>query len=39
VAVGHRVVYAGEKFSGSVLLTDEVMDALKECIQIAPYIT
>lgn len=36
VAVGHRVVHAGEKYSGSVLLTDEVMDALKECIELAP---
>lgn len=36
VAVGHRVVHAGEKFSGSVLLTDEIMDALKECIELAP---
>jgi acetate kinase len=36
VAVGHRVVHAGEKFSGSVLLTDEVMDTLKECIELAP---
>jgi acetate kinase len=35
-AVGHRVVHAGEKFSGSVLLTDEVMDALKECVELAP---
>lgn len=35
-AVGHRVVHAGEKFSGSVLLADEVMDALKECIELAP---
>jgi acetate kinase len=35
-AVGHRVVHAGEKFSGSVLLTDKVMDALKECIELAP---
>ena len=35
-AVGHRVVHAGEKFSGSVLLTEEVMDALKECIELAP---
>lgn len=35
-AVGHRVVHAGEKFSGSVLLTDEVMDALRECIELAP---
>ena len=36
VAVGHRVVHAGEKFSGSVLLTDEVMDVVKECIELAP---
>lgn len=36
VAVGHRVVHAGEKYSGSVLLTDEVMNALKECIELAP---
>lgn len=36
VAVGHRVVHAGEKFSGSVLLINEVMDALKECIELAP---
>jgi acetate kinase len=35
-AVGHRVVHGGEKFSGSVLLTDEVMEALKECIELAP---
>ncbi len=35
-AVGHRVVHAGEKFSGSVLIIDEVMDALKECIELAP---
>jgi len=35
-AVGHRVVHAGEKYSGSVLLNDEVMDALKECIELAP---
>lgn len=35
-AVGHRVVHAGEKFSGSILLTDKVMDALKECIELAP---
>jgi acetate kinase len=35
-AVGHRVVHAGEKFSGSVLLTDEVRGILKECIELAP---
>lgn len=35
-AVGHRVVHAGEKFASSVVITDEVMKALKECIDIAP---
>jgi len=35
-AVGHRVVHAGEKFAYSVLLNEEVMDALKECISLAP---
>lgn len=35
-AVGHRVVHAGEKFAYSVVLKEEVMDALKECIEIAP---
>jgi len=35
-AVGHRVVHGGEKFSGSVLLTDKVMDALRENIELAP---
>ncbi|HSL93739.1 MAG TPA: acetate kinase [Bacillota bacterium] len=35
-AVGHRVVHAGEKYAGSVLITDDVMNALKECIELAP---
>jgi acetate kinase len=35
-AVGHRVVHAGEKFSGSVLIDDAVVDALRECIPLAP---
>ena len=35
-AVGHRVVHGGEKFSGSVVITDEVIDAIKECIPLAP---
>lgn len=35
-AIGHRVVHAGEKFSGSVLITQEVINALKECIELAP---
>ncbi|MGD9547144.1 MAG: acetate kinase [Candidatus Krumholzibacteriia bacterium] len=35
-AVGHRVVHAGEKYSGSVLITEDVIDALKECVSLAP---
>lgn len=35
-AVGHRVVHGGETFSGSVLITDEVLNALKENIELAP---
>ncbi len=35
-AVGHRVVHAGEKYSGSVRITDAVIDALTECIHLAP---
>ncbi len=34
--VGHRVVHGGEKFSGSVVITDEVEEAIKECIPLAP---
>jgi len=35
-AVGHRVVHGGEKFSRSVLITDEVKDMIRECYSIAP---
>jgi acetate kinase len=35
-AVGHRVVHGGEKFTGSVLINEQVMDGLQECIELAP---
>jgi acetate kinase len=35
-AVGHRVVHAGEKYSKSVLINDEVMVALEDCVKLAP---
>jgi len=35
-AVGHRVVHGGEKFASSVVITEEVMDAMKACIDLAP---
>lgn len=35
-AVGHRVVHGGEKFKESVLITDEVIKKMEECIDLAP---
>ena len=35
-AIGHRVVHGGEKFAGSVKITDEVVNAMKECTDLAP---
>lgn len=35
-AVGHRVVHGGEKFNKSVLITDEVITQVEECIDLAP---
>lgn len=35
-AVGHRVVHAGEKFNGTVIINEDVLAALKECIPLAP---
>ena len=35
-AVGHRVVHGGEKFAKSVVITPEVIEAIKECNDLAP---
>ena len=35
-AVGHRVVHGGEKFNSSVLITDDVIAKVVDCIDIAP---
>lgn len=35
-AVGHRVVHGGEQFNSSVLITDEVIEMLNACIELAP---
>jgi acetate kinase len=35
-AVGHRLVHGGEKFNKSVLIDDEVIAKIEECIEIAP---
>lgn len=35
-AIGHRVVHGAERFTQSVLITDEVIRGLEECIDLAP---
>ena len=35
-AVGHRIVHGGEKFKDSVIITDEVIKSIEECITLAP---
>ena len=35
-AIGHRLVHGGEKINKSVVITDEVVEVLKECIDLAP---
>ena len=35
-AVGHRIVHGGEKFNTSVLITDDVIAMIEECIPLAP---
>ncbi|MCL2400599.1 MAG: acetate kinase [Defluviitaleaceae bacterium] len=35
-AIGHRVVHGGERFSDSVVITDEVEQAIEDCCDIAP---
>jgi acetate kinase len=35
-AVGHRVVHGGERFVHSVLITDEVLRGIEDCIDLAP---
>ena len=35
-AVGHRVVHGGEHFTRSVVITDEVLRGIEDCIELAP---
>ncbi|AKO45640.1 acetate kinase [[Haemophilus] ducreyi] len=35
-AIGHRIVHGGEKFTSSVVITDEVVKGIEEAIQFAP---
>ena len=36
IGIGHRVVHGGEKFTEPVIITDEVIDTIKECTELAP---
>ncbi|MEW6128879.1 MAG: acetate kinase [Acidobacteriota bacterium] len=35
-AVGHRVVHGGERFQQSVIINDEVLRSIEDCIDLAP---
>jgi acetate kinase len=35
-AVGHRVVHGGERFTQSAIITDEVLQGIEDCIDLAP---
>ncbi|NLZ49830.1 MAG: acetate kinase [Clostridiales bacterium] len=35
-AVGHRVVHGGEAYADSVIIDDEVMKSLNDCVKLAP---
>ena len=35
-AVGHRIVHGGEKFASSAVITDEMLEAVAECNDLAP---
>ena len=35
-AVGHRLVHAGEHYSGAVLVNDDVLKRMQECCALAP---
>ncbi|MDG2942857.1 acetate kinase [Exercitatus varius] len=36
VAIGHRIVHGGEKFTSSVIVTNEVVKGIEDAIQFAP---
>ena len=35
-AIGHRIVHGGEKFTKPVIITDDVITEIEECIELAP---
>ncbi|KGQ71249.1 acetate kinase [Chelonobacter oris] len=36
VAIGHRIVHGGERFTQSVLINDDVIDGIRDAVQFAP---
>ncbi|MBO6243435.1 MAG: acetate kinase, partial [Clostridia bacterium] len=34
--IGHRIVHGGEKFTKPVIITDEVLEGIRDCIDLAP---
>ncbi len=36
IAIGHRVVHGGEKFTHSVVITDDVVKGIEDCATLAP---
>jgi acetate kinase len=35
-AVGHRVVHGGERFTGAVRVDDDVLEGIRDCMDLAP---
>ena len=35
-SIGHRIVHGGEKFNSSVLIDEEVLKAVEDCVDLAP---
>ena len=35
-AVGHRIVHGGELFTESTIITDEVLQGIRDCVELAP---
>lgn len=35
-AIGHRIVHGGEKFTQSVIITDQVIQGIEDCVSLAP---
>ena len=36
LAIGHRVVHGGEKFTHSAIITEEVLQTIHDCVNLAP---